>query len=93
MLARRRVEPAEYTPAGLTRRHRDLAELVDYREYDGGPRGDGFEQFWLKPKLVALGYTHVRFVGGERCEEDGSYYERVCELRKPGGDIEFYMYD
>ena len=73
-------------------RYRDLEELVDYREYDGAWT-TWFEENWLKPKLKALGYTHVRFFGGKTCEYDGSFRERVCELGKPGGTrAEFFVY-
>ena len=66
--------------------------LLDYREYDGEWTA-WFEENWLKPRLKALGYTHVRFFGGKTCEYDGSFRERVCELGKPGGArAEFFVY-
>ena len=53
----------------------------------------GFEENWLKPRLKALGYSHVRFFGGTTFEYDGSFRERVCELAMPGGaSAEFFMY-
>ena len=64
---------------------------LDYREY----QGDWtlwFEEHWLKPRLRGLGYEHVRFFGGRTCEYDGSYRERVCELRRPGMRVEYYVY-
>ena len=73
-------------------RYRDLEELVDYREYDGAWTL-GFEENWLKPRLKALGYSHVRFFGGTTFEYDGSFRERVCELAMPGSaSAEFFMY-
>jgi hypothetical protein len=57
-------------------RYGDLEELVDYREYDGA--------WTLKPRLKALGYSHVRFFGGTTFEYDGSFRERACELAMPG---------
>ena len=73
-------------------RYRDLEELVDYREYDGAWTL-GFEENWLKPRLKALGYSHVRFFGGTRFDYDGSFRERVCELAMPGSaSAEFFMY-
>ena len=70
----------------------DLEELVDYREYDGAWTL-GFEENWLKPRLKALGYSHVRFFGGTTFEYDGSFRERVCELAMPGSaSAEFFMY-
>jgi hypothetical protein len=69
-----------------------LDMLLDYREYDG-EWTTWFEENWLKPRLKALGYTHVRFFGGKTCEYDGSFRERVCELGKPGGArAEFLVY-
>jgi hypothetical protein len=53
-------------------RYRDLEELVDYREYEGAWTL-GFEENWLKPRLKALGYSHVRFFGGTTFEYDGSF--------------------
>ena len=73
-------------------RYRDLDMLLDYREYDG-EWTTWFEENWLKPRLKALGYTHVRFFGGKTCEYDGSFRERVCELGKPGSArAEFFAY-
>jgi hypothetical protein len=61
--------------------------------YDGELWTTWFEENWLKPRLKALGYTHVRFFGGKTCEYDGSFRERVCELGKPGGArAEFFVY-
>jgi len=63
-----------------------------YREYDGAWTL-GFEENWLKPRLKALGYSHVRFFGGTTFEYDGSFRERVCELAMPGSaSAEFFMY-
>src|SRR5260370_42307723 len=45
--------------ADTTSQYRDLEELVDYREYDGAWT-TWFEENWLKPRLKALGYSHVR---------------------------------
>jgi len=72
-------------------RYRDLEELVDYRAYEGVWRG-AFEETWLRPRLRALGYTHVRFFGGKVCEYDGSYRERVCELKRDGAPVEYRVY-
>ena len=78
--------------ANTRSRHTDLEELVDYRDY-GGAWTLGFEENWLKPRLKALGYTHVRFFGGKTCEYDGSFRERVCELAMSGSvSAEFFMY-
>ena len=61
-------------------------------EYEG-PRTLGFEENWLKPRLKALGYSHVRFFGGTTFEYDGSFRERVCELAMPGSfSAEFFVY-
>ena len=73
-------------------RCRDLEVLVDYRDYDG-EWTTWFEENWLKPRLKALGYSHVRFFGGTTFEYDGSFRERVCELAMPGSvSAEFFMY-
>ncbi len=73
-------------------RHRDLEELMDYREYDGAWT-PWFEENWLKPRLKALGYSHVRFFGGKTCEYDGSFRERLCELaRLASVSAEFFVY-
>ena len=73
-------------------RYRDLDELIDYREYEG-EWTLGFEEKWLKPRLKALGYAHVRCFGGKTCEYDGSFRERICELARPGsGRAEFFVY-
>ena len=73
-------------------RYRDLEELVDYREYEGAWTL-GFEENWLKPRLKALGYSHVRFFGGTAFEYDGSFRQRVCELAMPGSaSAEFFVY-
>ena len=73
-------------------RYRDLEELVDHREYDGAWTL-GFEENWLKPRLQALGYSHVRFFGGTTFEYDGSFRERVCELAKSESTrAEFFGY-
>lgn len=73
-------------------RYRDLEELVDYREYEGAWTL-GFEENWLKPRLKALGYSHVRFFGGTTFDYDGSFRERVCELAMPGSArAEFFVY-
>lgn len=50
-------------------RHRDFEEVVDYRECDGAWTL-GFED-WAKPRLKALGYSHVRFLGGTTFDYDG----------------------
>ena len=53
----------------------------------------GFEENWLKPRIKALGYSHVRFFGGTTFEYDGSFRERVCELAMPGSaSAEFFIY-
>ena len=78
----------------LRRRNRGTgtSKLLDYREYDG-EWTTWFEENWLKPRLEALGYAHVRFFGGKTCEYDGSFRERVCELGKPGSaSAEFFVY-
>ena len=73
-------------------RSRDLEGLVDYREYDGAWT-QGFEENWLKPRLKALGYSHVRFFGGTTFEYDGSFRERICELARSGSvSAEFFVY-
>ena len=73
-------------------RYRDLEELVDYREYEGAWTL-GLEENWLKPRLKALGYSHVRFFGGTTFDYDGSFRERVCELAMPGSaHAEFFVY-
>ena len=73
-------------------RYRDLEALVDYSEYEGEWTA-WFEENWLKPRLKALGYSHVRFFGGTTFDYDGSFRERVCELVKPGGArAEFLVY-
>jgi hypothetical protein len=70
------------------RQYRDLDELVEYRRYEGSWSG-AFEELYLKPKLQALGYRHVRFFGGKRCDYDGSYRERLCELKRDGEPVEY----
>jgi hypothetical protein len=72
-------------------RYGDLEELVDYREYDG-EWTYWFEERWLAPRLRELGYEHVRFFGGKTCEYDGSFRERVCELKQPGHPVVYYVY-
>jgi len=80
------------TSAQTSARYRDLEKVIDYREY-GGEWNTFFEEQWLKPRLRALGYAHVRFFGGSRCDYDGSFRERVCELAKPGGARpEYFVY-
>ena len=74
-----------------TGRHCDLESLVDYREYDGA-WDLWFEEHWLKPRIRDLGYEHVRFFGGKTCEYDGSFRERICELKRPGCAVEYYVY-
>ena len=64
-------------------RYQDLDKLIDYRKYSG-EWNTWFEESFLRPRLQALGYAHVRFFGGSRCEYDGSFRERVCELARPG---------
>lgn len=72
-------------------RYRNLEELVDYREYEGAWTL-GFEENWLKPRLKALGYSHVRFFGVTTFY-DGSFRERVCELaRHESVKAEFFVY-
>ena len=73
------------------RRYQDLDALVDYREYDG-QWTTWFEEHWLKPRLRNLGYEHVRFFGGKTCEYDGSFRERICELKRPASAVEYYVY-
>lgn len=78
--------------AERTARYRDLESVIDYRAYDG-EWTTGFEEKWLKPRLLALGYAHVRFFGGKICEYDGCFRERVCELVKQhGGRPEYFVY-
>ena len=74
-------------------RYQDLDKLIDYRKYSGA-RNKGFEENFLTPRLKALGYAHVRFFGGSRCEYDGSFRERVCELARPGSSAgpEYFTY-
>lgn len=78
-------------PSGAchTRRCPDQDGLLDYREYDG-PWSLWFEEHWLKPRLRNLGYEHARFFGGTTSEYDGSFRERVCELRRAGRAVEYY---
>jgi hypothetical protein len=76
---------------GRSPRYRDLEELVDYREYEG-EWTYWFEERWLAPRLCDLGYEHVRFFGGKTCEYDGSFRERVCELKRPGHPVVYYVY-
>lgn len=70
--------------------HVDLAVLIDYREYEG-LWSWRFEQ-WLKLRLRDLGYEHIRFFGGTTCDYDGSFRERVCELKRPDCAVEYYIY-
>jgi hypothetical protein len=71
----------------------DLGALVDYRAYEGCGWGTtAFEDQWLKPRLRALGYAHVRFFGGKRCDYDGSFRERVCEVMKPNEAVQYFVY-
>jgi len=80
------------TSAQTSARYQDLEKVIDYREY-GGEWNTFFEEQWLKPRLRALGYAHVRFFGGSRCDYDGSFRERVCELAKPSGARpEYFVY-
>ena len=82
-----------YRSANVARErgYRDLDELIDYREYEG-LWSLRFEEEWLKPKLLAMGYGHVRFFGGSICEYDGSFRERICELKRQGGRVEYMTY-
>jgi hypothetical protein len=73
------------------RRYPDLAELVDYRAYEGA-WGFAFEEGWLKQRLRELGFVHVRFFGGDRCDYDGSFRNRVCELRRHCEPVRYYIY-
>jgi hypothetical protein len=79
------------TTARGDHRTRDLKELIDYRAY-GGSRNFWFEEKWLKPRLQAMGYDHVRFFGGEICDYDGSFRERTCEVKRPAGRVEYFVY-
>ena len=72
-------------------RYPDLDGLVAYREYDG-LWSLSFEEHWLKPRLRNLGYEHARFFGGKTCEYDGSFRERICELKRPGCAVEYFVY-
>ncbi len=72
-------------------RLRDLDQLVDYREYSG-LWNSGFEERWLKPRLRAMGYDHVRFLGGTVCDYDGSFRDRTCELKCAGRPVEYFVY-
>ncbi len=74
-----------------TGRYSDLEALVGYRQYEGGWTL-WFEEQWLKPKLRHRGYEHVRFFGGKTCDYDGSFRERVCELKRAGRPVEYYTY-
>ena len=74
-----------------TGRHRDLDRLIDYREYEGSWSWS-FEEHRLRPRLRDLGYRHVRFFGGKTCEHDGSFRERICELKRPGCAVEYNVY-
>ena len=78
-------------PTESARRHRDLDRLIDYREYEG-TWSWWFEEHWLKPRLRNLGYEHVRFFDGKTCEYDGSFRERICELKRPGHAVEYCVY-
>jgi hypothetical protein len=80
-----------YCRTGRSDRYRDLEELVDYREYDG-EWTYWFEEHWLAPRLRDLGYEHIQFIGGRTCEYDGSFRERVCELKRAGHAVEYYVY-
>jgi len=73
-------------------RRRDLDRLIDYSEY-GGIWSWSFEEHWLKPRLRNLGYEHVRFFGGKTCEYDGSFRERIGELKRPGCAVEYFVYE
>lgn len=77
--------------ANRGRQRRDLDELVDYRTYEGSWSGF-FEESWLNPRLLALGYKHVRFFGGKVCDYDGSFRGRVCELKRDGAPVEYRVY-
>lgn len=91
MFRRRRLAMDEYSPQPARQQpYPNLDVLFDYREYDG-PWGQCFES-WLKLQLAGLGYAHVRFFGGKRSGEDGSFLDRVCELRKPGEAVEYFVY-
>lgn len=74
-----------------TGHHRDLDWLIDYREYEGSWSWS-FEEHWLKPQLRNLGYEHIRFFGGKTCDYDGSFRERVCEVKRPGCAVEYFVY-
>jgi hypothetical protein len=80
-----------YRQAEQRQRYRDLGEVVEYREYDGAWTS-WFEEHWLKPRLLAMGYQHVRFFGGTTCEYDGSFRERICELKRAGCAVEYCVY-
>jgi hypothetical protein len=69
----------------------DLEELVDYRKYDRA-WNLWFEEHWLRPRLRKLGYEHVRFFGGKTCEYDGSFRERICELKRSGCAVKYFVY-
>jgi hypothetical protein len=87
-----RLSMAHSAFAGTKSRYRDLEDLVDYRAYDGAWTL-GFEENWQKPRLKALGYSHVRFFGGTTFEYDGSFRERVCELARQGSvKADFFVY-
>lgn len=74
-----------------TQQYADMEALIDYREYDG-LWSWRFEEQWLKPRLRDLGYEHIRFFGGTTCDYDGSFRERICELKRPDCVVEYYIY-
>lgn len=37
-------------------------------------------------------YEHVRFFGGRTCDYDGSFWKRICELKRAEGAVKFYVY-
>ena len=68
--------------AEMKSRYRDLEALVDYREYEGEWTA-WFEENWLKPRLKALGYSHVRFFGGTTFEMTGAFGSAFASWENP----------
>ena len=72
-------------------RYGDLEALVNYREYEGEWTA-WFEENWLKPRLKALGYTHVRLCVqrrlacsvGEQTHRGKSQKPRSLDSREEG---------
>ena len=76
---------------GETRHYRDLEALLGYREYEDDWTL-WFEEHWLSRGFAASGTNTFDSLEGGLASTTAAYRERVCELRRPGMPVEYYVY-